>query len=102
MLNFVSPCKDPLEPLLSTVPDISYESQPKAPTCSLPGCLTPFFIITRFCNIAGGIQDTKNLPLFSGIKLTVVSFFLQSIGNYLALLRFYFSCLRYNLFARIS
>ena len=37
MLNLVKPCKDPLEPLPSTVPDISYGSQPNAPQCSLPG-----------------------------------------------------------------
>ena len=49
MLNLVKPCKAPLDPTPSTVPDISYESQPKAPMCSFPGCLTPFFSITLFC-----------------------------------------------------
>ena len=29
--NFVSPCSEPFEPLESTVPDISYGSQPKHP-----------------------------------------------------------------------
>ena len=73
MLNLVKPLKAPLEPLPSTVPDISYESHPKAPQCSLPGYILPFFFIVLFCNCTGGTHDIKNLPLLLGENITLVS-----------------------------
>ena len=73
MLNFVIPCKAPLEPLPTTTPDISYESQPKDPIWSFPGYLIPCFKKTLFCKFLFGVQVTKNLPLLLGLKITLVS-----------------------------
>ena len=73
ILNLVIPCKEPLDPLPTTTPEMSYESQPNEPTCSLPGYFLPFFIVTLFCNDLSGNQDTKNLPLLSGLQITLVS-----------------------------
>ena len=73
ILNFVRPCKDPLDPLPTTTPEMSYESHPKVPTCSLPGYFLPFFVITLFCNAFSGNQVTKNLPLLLGDQITLLS-----------------------------
>ena len=70
LFNLVNPCSAPFDPLLSTVPDISYESHPNAPICSLPGYLTPFLSITLFCSLCPGTQLTLNLPFGSGLNAT--------------------------------
>ena len=49
IVNLVKPCNAPFDPLPSTVPDISYESHPNAPMCSLAGYFIPFLTINLFC-----------------------------------------------------